>query len=114
MDQSKILKKATNEWTLLSWRAGVAFLSSCVAIMSSLALVWLADIRSSQSSLAQRFVDFQLVNEARLGRVEGELGQVKSSAVVHRDRLINVETDVRTLWQRLYDSRTPQSQKGTP
>ena len=98
---SKLIKASTNEWTLLSWRAGVA-------IMSALGLAWLADIRSSQSAIVEKFTAFQLSNEARLGRVEGQLGELKGSVGVHRDRIIEVEKDVRSLWQKANDNRNQQ------
>lgn len=112
-EKSPIIRAATSEHVLLGWRAVVALLSAAGTTMAGVGLAWLSDIKTSQVSLKQEFQAYQLGQEARLGKLEGEVGGIKGSVLVHRDRLIGLEGDVRTLWQRLYDARTPAT-RGTP
>lgn len=113
LGKSPVIKVATSEHVLLSWRLGVGLLTTAATTMGGVALAWLSDIRTGQVSIAKDFAAYQLGQEARLGRMEGELSGIKGSILVHRDRLIGLEGDMRTVWQRLYDTRTPVS-KGTP
>ncbi len=105
-EKNPIIKAATNEWGLLGWRSFIALVCTAATTIGGISLTYLADIKSSQASLKKDFTDYQLVQEGRLGRLEGDVSGIKGSVLVHRDRLIGLEGEVRTLWSRLYDART--------
>jgi hypothetical protein len=113
-DKSPLIKAATSEHVLLGWRAVIGLMTTAAAGMGGIGLTWLSDIKSSQTSLKTEFQAYQLGQEARVGRLEGEVNGIKGSVLVHRDRLIGLEGDMRTVWQRLYDTRTAPTTRGTP
>lgn len=104
-DKGPIIKVATRESVLLSWRAFIALSTTAATTMGGIALAWLSDIKTSQTSMEARFHAYQLGQEARFGKIEGEVNGIKSSALVHQERLVGVEKDLRTVWQRMYDQR---------
>lgn len=100
--EAKLLRAFTNEWVLLLFRS---FMSVTLGICA-----WfLTDMKSGQKELATQFNDFRLTNEARISKVEGEVGLLRGSVEVHRRRLEGNDTDIRSLWGRIYDIK-----KGSP
>lgn len=103
-DPNGVIKTATNEWVLLLFRS---FMSVTLAICA-----WfLTDMKSGQERLAAQFNDFRLTNEARISKVEGEVGLLRGSIEVHRGRLTGLDAETRSLWGRMFDMS---KQKGNP
>lgn len=95
-ENSPIIKTATNEYVLLANRV---FVSACAAL-----LVWFATgIRTDTADLKRDFVIYQLADEARLSKIEGRVSAVEGSVEVHRRRLEGQDTDIRSIWTRIYD-----------
>lgn len=91
-----IIKAATNEWFLLGTRA---FMSGGISLLVALAV----GIRDDQASIKRDFINFQLTEEARISKLEGALGAITGSIEVHRKRLEGNDSDIRSLWARVYD-----------
>lgn len=95
-ENSPIIKRATNEYVLLANRV---FVSACAGI-----LVWFATgIRSDTADLKRDYTISQLAEEARVSKLEGRVSAVEGSVEVHRRRLEGQDTDIRSIWTRIYD-----------
>ena len=95
-ENSPIIKAATNEYVLFANRL---FLSGCAAVI----VFFATGIRQDTADLKREFITYQLVEEARLSRLEGKMGAMEGSVDAHRRRLDSNDTDIRSLWARIYD-----------
>lgn len=91
-----IIKAATNEWVLLANRL---FLSGSAAVI----ILFASGIRDDTASLKREFIAYQLTEEARISKLEGEVRSFQGTIEVHRKRLEGNDNDIRGLWSRLYD-----------
>lgn len=93
---SPIIKTATNEYVLLANRV---FVSGCAAI-----IVWFATgIRQDTTELKREFATYQLVNEARISKVEGQMSVIDSAIRMQTKNIETHEITIQSLWSRIYD-----------
>lgn len=94
--EGPLIKAATNEWVLLANRL---FLSGSAGVL----LLYATGIRDDTATLKREFVAYQIAEENRLGRLEGQMHSLEGSIEVHRKRLEGNDSDIRSLWARVYD-----------
>lgn len=99
----KFIHAVTNEYSLFLYR----FITGGCALLMTW---WLLDLRTSTQEMRKDFVAFQLSEEARISKLEGQVNGVIGSIEVHRRRLDNSDNTLQTIWSRIFDmnSRIPQ------
>lgn len=109
-ENSPLLKAATNEWALLAFRSVVTLLGIAGTVIGSLIMLGVSDIRSATADVKREVADLRVTVAAnrledanRLGRVEGQVSELRGSVDAHRRRLDNNDADVRSIWTRIYD-----------
>jgi hypothetical protein len=106
-DKSPLIKAATSEYTLLTYRTVTAL---CAVIITA----YVIGTRDDVKGLSRELDAFRVAQIERLAKVEGQVGELRGSVEVHRKRLEGNDADIRSIWSRFYDlnSRTPT--RGTP
>lgn len=106
----KFVKTVTNERVLFSWRTIVLVLSVSGNVIMGFIQGGVSDIKASiikvesqVADLDRRFNLNQINTIDRLGKVEGQVGELKGSVETHRGRLTDIDNDRRAMWQRLYE-----------
>lgn len=94
--RSKLVKAATNEYVLFFYRFVTA---GCALVMT----YWVADLRSDAKEIRRDFNLYQITEEARISKIEGQVGEIKGAVEVHRQRLSDGDADRRDLWKRVFD-----------
>jgi len=104
-----VIKVATNEWVLLANRL---FLSGAAAAI----LYYASDIRTATVELRKDFNQSQLINEARMSKIEGQLSVFDSAVRMQTRTIEQHETTLQSLWSRIYEMNTRMSliPKNTP
>lgn len=109
-EPSKFVKAAKNETWLFSFRITALGFGLTTSVLGFLATNTLADIKSSiadirrdVSTLDRRYNDDRVAIADRVGRVEGQVGELKGSVETHRRRLDDGDTNSRAIWQRLFE-----------
>jgi len=109
-EPSRFAKAVTNEGFLFTSRIWIMLFSAAAAVLGFFAVTMLNDIRGSiadvrrdVSSLDRRYNEDRVTMADRVGRVEGQVGELKGSVETHRGRLNDIDTDRRAMWQRLFE-----------
>lgn len=118
-EKSPVIKAATNEWLLLAFRVGALAFGGVAAALGTLIMMGVTDLRSSANELRFDLQDMRrtiavnrLEDANRLGRVEGQVVEIKGSLDAHRRRLDGNDADIRSIWNRLFELRpTPPQQR---
>jgi hypothetical protein len=119
--KSSFEKVVTNENFLFSFRAVITLLGAASTILCAVIAMMvsdikgsIADIRRDVSALERRYNEDRLIMADRLGKVEGQVGQLNGSVEVHRKRLEELDSDKRAVWQRLYEIGRQSPRIGNP
>ena len=93
---SKIIKAATSEWTLLAFRAGTT-------IMLAIIVNYVVGTKTDLAELTKEVYNLRISQTERVAKLEGEVSQVNTTMADHRSRLSGMDGDMRTVWNRLYE-----------
>lgn len=104
-EQSPFIKAVTAEGALFTWRT---YMAGAAAIITAFTY----DIKSGTSELKKELTEYRLLQESRISKIEGEMGQMRGTISTHRDRLSGNDADIRALWGRVFELR-PQNPPAT-
>lgn len=105
--KERFVRIVTHETLLFSFRSGMIGLLT-------LACWWLGDLKNDSRELRRDFVEFKLAEAERLAKVEGQVSGLVASVEVHRKRLEGNDTDIRSIWSRIFDMSSRLSTKTLP
>jgi hypothetical protein len=95
-DKSPLIKAATNEYTLFAYRI---ITSGCAILMTW----WVLDLKETAKELRREFNASLVLNEARLGKLEGALGVIDNAVRMQSRSIESNQTSLQQLWHRLYE-----------
>lgn len=111
-EKSPVIKAATNEWFLLAFRVITIVFGFMASGISALVMIGVTDLRSSANEIRLEVADVRrtiaanrLEDANRLGRIEGQVVEIKGSVDAHRRRLDSNDADIRSMWQRMFELR---------
>ena len=109
---SSPIKAATNEWALLAFRVVSTLLGLAATGIGTLVMIGVTDLRSQATELGKEMGDIRrtvaanrLEDANRLGKVEGQVAEIKGSVDAHRRRLDSNDGDIRLIWNRIFELR---------
>ena len=94
--KSAVIKAATNEWSLLAYRFTTG---ACALLMTW----WVLDLKTETRDMRKDFNASLLANEARIAKLEGQMGVFDTALRMQTKNSETHETTIQALWSRIYD-----------
>lgn len=113
-EKSPIIKVATNEYMLLALRVGMNVGVGLVGYMVADGFhdikASIIDVKHDITDMRRQYADDRVASAIQLGKIEGQVGELKGTVEVHRSRLTEADIDRRSLWQRVFELSRGQQQ----
>ncbi len=98
-ERTGIIKAATNEWVLMAFRAGSSLL---LVTITGLVGFLVNDGAKTRDALNA----FIVTTSVSLAETKGKVDVLSGRSDAQAARLTGIDTDIRSLWSRLYDMTT--------